>query len=356
MIDIALATHLVEALPENATLLILGDRDQLAAVEKGVVLGALAAGAGLPLKTQYALEKLANPDFAPIAPNETDESDNTASPLAKHIIHLHHNYRFARDSGIGQLAKAINEEKVDTALGLLSASPGKNDLVWIAENDPQLTSGRLNALARGYDAFVAAVNATARPESSDYPLTTLQDIHAAFAQYRILTALRRGARGAAGLNEQIEARLRKALDAMPGGVWFAGRAIIVLENDYTLNLFNGDIGIALPNENGDLMVYFLAQTGTRAPISPARLPRHAPAWALTVHKAQGSEFDKVSLVLPDAESRVLTRELLYTGITRAKKEVEIIGSEQRIAEGIDKTIERNSGLAARLRETTTNPD
>lgn len=328
MLDLALATRLLEALPETASLLLLGDRDQLASVEKGVVLGALAAG------NDFSPEGVPSPE----SPEHAGCGKQPATPLDACVIHLRQNYRFAKDSGIGQLATAIREGKAEKGLQILDTP--SVDLHWHTLPSGPLPTSEHDRLAEAYFPFLDAVHEQRPPEQ----------LHDLLGRYRILTALRHGPRGAADLNREVERRLRARSGVPASDLWFAGRAILVLENEYSLELFNGDIGIALPDENGELRLHFPSQHGQRAPLAPARLPAHAPAWVLTVHKAQGSEFDAVRLVLPETPSRILTRELLYTGVTRARQRLEIIGNPEQIREGIHHSSARTSGLSARLRE------
>jgi exodeoxyribonuclease V alpha subunit len=170
--------------------------------------------------------------------------------------------------------------------------------------------------------------------------------------------VREGPRGVVALNAAathwFRAELRRrGLDSEPDtSPWFAGRAVIVLANDHVLRLYNGDIGIALPGADGALLVHFpdtAADAGFRT-IAPVRLPRHESAFAMTVHKSQGSEFDEVLVVLPETRSRVLTRELLYTAITRARARVTLAASEPVLAAAIESATQRDSGLLARLAE------
>jgi len=308
MIDLSLATHLVEALAPDARLFLLGDRDQLAAVEKGVVFAELAR-------------------------------DDEAAPLRSSVVLLRRNYRFAADSGIGRLAACINRGAHIDALALLRAAP--RDLAWRNVADARLPQAELEALAAGFAPYLASVrNARAGTDAA-------ARAHAALAEYRVLTALRIGPRGAEGLNEEIDRWLRQQL-TVPAEGGYAGQAIVVLENDYPLGLFNGDTGIALPDDQGRLQFVFSLADGTWRMVAPARLPPHAPAWALTVHKAQGSEFARVALVLPAADTPVLTRELLYTGITRAREHVTLYGSATRLSEAIARRSQRAGGLADRL--------
>jgi exodeoxyribonuclease V alpha subunit len=156
------------------------------------------------------------------------------------------------------------------------------------------------------------------------------------------------------VNAALQARARQALatlDADPTADWYPGRPVIVRSNDYGLQLFNGDIGLALPDETGQLMVWFAAGSGDafRA-VAPARLPAHDTCLAMTVHQSQGSEFESVDLVLPEAPSPVLTRELVYTGLTRARSAVTLHASRQVLAEAVARPASRRGGLLARLEE------
>src|SRR5690606_32319876 len=174
-------------------------------------------------------------------------------------------------------------------------------------------------------------------------------VFAAFDQFRVLCAVRNGPRGVAGVNQVLAARLSDMLPASDAQApWHVGRPVIVLRNDYTLKLFNGDIGIALRDESGQLMVMFPdREQGWRA-VGIARLPEHDTAWAMTVHRAQGSEFANVMAVLPGRENRVVTRELLYTAVTRAREGLMLVGSPKSVGDAVKTRTVRLTGLADRL--------
>jgi len=160
----------------------------------------------------------------------------------------------------------------------------------------------------------------------------------------LLAAERRGAFGVEGLNARVESRLGvNAVDA-----WYRGRPVLITENDYELGLYNGDFGLAWPNDDDRLMVWVAATGGTLRAVSPARLPAHETCYAMTVHKAQGSEFDRIALVLPPRESAVVTRELLYTTVTRARAQVEIWAAETSLRVAVERRVRRASGLSERL--------
>jgi exodeoxyribonuclease V alpha subunit len=299
----------------------------------------------------------AGEDFSPAS---------ASAPLVDCVIWLERNYRFGLDSAIGRLSLAIRRGDVEAALeslGLwrapvepdLFAGPG-NDGDGAAQDAPAvldedagsaLAPATLARLAQGFAPYVRALTtALAQPEPDCAPLFD------ALNAFRILCATRLGARGVQALNTQMADSVRRAarVPLLVGTGWFAGRAVMVSRNDYALGLFNGDIGIALPTREGQLRVYFRAADGSVRAVAPAALPPHDTAFALTVHKSQGSEFDHAALVLPASNSRVLTRELVYTAITRARKTVRIVGGREVLASAIATPTRRDSGLFARMQE------
>jgi exodeoxyribonuclease V alpha subunit len=167
-----------------------------------------------------------------------------------------------------------------------------------------------------------------------------------FEAFRVLCALREGPAGVTGLNEQIERWLR-ARGVPTRARWYEGRPVLITANDQATGLFNGDVGVTTIS-GGQARVWFRDGAGRPRAVAPARLPAHQTAWAMTVHKAQGSEFGQVILVLPDDDTRLLTRELLYTGVTRARTSVDIVGDPDLLQVGIERATVRASGLAARL--------
>ncbi|MBT8767434.1 exodeoxyribonuclease V subunit alpha [Metapseudomonas boanensis] len=321
MVDLALMAKLLDALPPNARLILLGDKDQLAAVEAGAVFAELCEGRGFDAQAAADLQRLTGQPV-PV--------DNPRSRLGDAVVLLTHSHRFAGDSGIGELARRINGGNARGTLDLLrGAHP---DLAWNAAPSP---AALLERLESGYAPYFAAVR-------SGDPQTAFT----AFNGFRALTAQREGPWGVGGINEALEARIRRRLGVPSRERWYAGRAVMVRQNDYALGLFNGDIGLCLSTPNG-LRVFFEGDEGYR-PFAPARLPSHDSAFAMTVHKSQGSEFTEVLLALPEQPSPLLTRALFYTGITRAKLKVEIWGLPARLAEAVSTKAERAAGLAERL--------
>ncbi|MND26885.1 RecBCD enzyme subunit RecD [compost metagenome] len=321
MVDLALMAKLLAALPPNARLILLGDKDQLAAVEAGAVFAELCEGRGLDATAAADLTRITGQQV-PV--------ENPRSRLGDAVVLLTHSHRFAGDSGIGELARRINAGDARGTLELLrGAHP---DLAWNAGPSPVALLERLET---GYAPYFAAVR-LADPASA----------FAAFNGFRALTAQREGPWGVGGINEALEARIKRRLGIPARERWYPGRAVMVRQNDYALGLFNGDIGLCLATPHG-LRVFFEGDEGYR-PFAPARLPSHDSAFAMTVHKSQGSEFSEVLLALPEQPSPLLSRALFYTGITRAKRKVEIWGLPARLSEAVSTKAERAAGLAERL--------
>jgi exodeoxyribonuclease V alpha subunit len=347
MLDLALATQLLEAVPAAARIILLGDKDQLAAVESGAVFAELSIDPTLTPGCVAELAAMTGTPAAAIAP----PAAATPSALQDCAVWFTQNYRFASDSGIGRLAHYVNSGLASAAVAWLREA-GDADVAWLADASQAGDAAALHAMDAGYAAYARTVAADP---------TQVAAITDAFAQFRVLCALRDGPRGVAALNATLTRRLREALqrpgpddrfDGPGASPWFAGRPVLVLANDYVLRLFNGDIGIALPDATGALLVHFpdaAAPDGFRA-IAPVRLPRHETAFAMTVHKSQGSEFDGVLVMLPEQRSRVLTRELLYTAITRARRRVTLVAQAGVLEQAIETSTQRHSGLLTRLAE------
>lgn len=321
MVDLALMAKLVDALPPQARLILLGDKDQLAAVEAGAVFAELCEGRGFDAAAAAELQRITG---------QTVPVETPRSALGDAVVLLTHSHRFAGDSGIGELARRINGGDAAGTLNLLRE--GRADLAWQAEPSQ---AALLERLEQGYAPYLKAAR-RGDPVSA----------FAAFNAFRALTAQREGPWGVGGLNEALEARIKRRYSLAERERWYPGRAVMVRQNDYALGLFNGDIGLCLAGEHG-LRVYFEGEDGFRA-FAPARLPSHDSAFAMTVHKSQGSEFSEVLLALPESPSPLLTRALFYTGITRAKHKVEIWGLPARLAEAVNTRAERAAGLAERL--------
>jgi exodeoxyribonuclease V alpha subunit len=320
MIDLALIRTVLDALPLNARLILLGDKDQLASVEAGSVFGDISAAQGMS-------EVLINT----LAPYGVAEVAQVPAPLLGDCrVELTYSYRFGADSGIGTLASAARVG--DAAAFMASFTPGRNDIAW-GQQAALGDEAFQRRIAAGYGHYLALAR---RGETAT--------AFAAFQGLRVLCAHRQGPAGVEGLNRAIEALLGIA----QASLWYAGRPVMITANDYTLRLFNGDIGLCLPTPAG-LRVFFEGEGGVYRMLLPARVPRHETAWAMTVHKAQGSEFDEVLFVMPDQLTPVLNRPLVYTAVTRAKKRFALWGMAVVIQTALLTLPQRDSGLQERLR-------
>lgn len=329
MIDVPLMARLLEALPAHARLVLLGDKDQLASVEAGSVLGDICAAGAAGPSSAFA-ERLAALGAAP-------SSIATApTPLGDSLVVLSRSYRFGAESGIGELARAINRGDAERVLAVCAAAEYA-DAHWVEIADDG--HGPLLA-ARAREAFADYLHA---PD----PTAALAE----FGRFRFLCALREGLYGVAAINRAVEAALNRAGLLQAGEPHYAGRPILITRNDYGVRLFNGDIGLVLPDAEADgrLRAFFPTADGGVRRVLLSRLPAHETAFAMTVHKSQGSEFERCVLILPDPAPAVVTRELVYTGVTRARREIELWGHRQRLAEALERRVQRDSGLSEALR-------
>ncbi|WP_437888463.1 exodeoxyribonuclease V subunit alpha [Phytobacter sp. V91] len=330
MIDLPMMSRLIDALPAHARVIFLGDRDQLASVEAGAVLGDICAwvNAGFTAPRAAQLSRLTG--FSVPAGGGT-----SASNLRDSLCLLQQSYRFGSDSGIGQLAAAVN--RGDKAGTRAVFRQGFSDI----ESKPLLSADDYQTMIddalSGYAHFLSLLQQHAQP----------QEVISAFGEYQLLCALREGPFGVSGLNERLELalirqrRIHRPLNAR----WYHGRPVMIARNDSSLGLFNGDIGIALEGSEG-IRVWFPLPDGSLKSVQPSRLPEHDTAWAMTVHKSQGSEFDHAALILPAQIVPVVTRELVYTAITRAKQRLSLYADERVLLQAIATRTERRSGLDA----------
>ena len=340
MLDLALATRLMAAVPDSAHIVLLGDKDQLAAVESGAVFAELGADPTLGEACRNALAELCGVSAASLATPPPAQ----ASPLRDAAVWFTRNHRFAADSGIARAAAHIRRGDADALLELLRES-GDASLHWLQDGAAQPTTTTLQHIADGFAPYFDCVQRDPRDVAA---------IHQAFERFRVLCAVRDGPRGVLALNDHLSrlARARLQLDGSGDAQspWYPGRPVMVLRNDPLLQLFNGDIGIALPDADGVLKLHFPAPDGGFRALAPVRLPAHESAFAMTVHKSQGSEFDALLLLLPEQPGRVLTRELLYTAITRARRQVALAASATVLTAAVGTATQRHPGLLARLRE------
>ena len=332
MVDLALMSKLVQALPPQARFILLGDKDQLSSVEAGAVLGDICdTGQSHPFSRTFCAEIRR-------ATGYEIKGAKAAHAMSDSIVQLTRSYRFGDESGIASASRAVNEGNADAALKIfLDATRG--DLRWSPLPSPKTLPRALKD--RGLEEF--------------HFLFQAGDPQEAFEQldrFRILCALRQGPFGVNAVNLLVEHLLRGQKLIRGEGRWYRGRPVLITQNDYSLHLYNGDIGIALPDPGagGELRVFFQAPDGALRALHPVRLPEHETVYAITVHKSQGSEFDRLLLILPDQDFPVLSRELVYTGITRAREGVEVWGHENVFRAAIGRRTTRVSGLRDALWE------
>lgn len=334
MADLALAVKLLEALPRRARVILLGDKDQLASVEAGAVLGDVCAGAGL--STAFAKRIAA---AAGLTASKITAAKGARPRLADSIALLERSYRFGPDSGIGKLARLVNAGQGAEALEMLKSGT-QADVAWRTVAPGELKTQLAATVVERLRVYFDAVRANEAPEK----------IFELFDRYRVLCAHRRGLFGVTALNRMIEDALDAEHLVNLRQAWYAGRPVMIARNDYGARLFNGDVGITLPDasDEGRFKVFFRsAGEGVRA-FTPARLPEHETVYAMTIHKAQGSEFGAVLMVLPSELSPIMSRELLYTGITRSMSRVEIWGDESAFCDAVARRVIRASALQEHL--------
>lgn len=295
MVDLALMSKFVAALKSDARLLLIGDKDQLASVESGAVLA----------------------DLTTALPDQT--------------VKLQKSHRF--DQNIKALAEAVNQQQAKRAWEIFRSEAMENvsilktDLTrYIAEKQ----MGYLRLLYSGAE---------------------FKAIYQAFSAFQVLCANRHGKNSVWDINTNVEKKLAEQNLIPRSGQWYPGRPVMVTQNDAGMHLYNGDIGICMDDTgaSGRLMVFYERPDGSVKKYLPSRLPHCETVFAMTIHKSQGSEFDEVLIVMPEVMNPVLTKELLYTGITRAKERVGIVAGEEIFSEALGQKIRRYGGLVGKLR-------
>lgn len=352
MVHLEMMAALLAALPPTARVVLLGDKDQLASVEAGAVLGDLCRDA------QAGRYSASTADYALAATGETIpanyvERTAAAPALAQHTVMLRQSRRFG--GPIGELALAVNhgdapaaqERLVQDSQGALASYEGVNPVAAVR----LALEGRAGAPG-GYSAYLDCIDQL--PEAGDAPAHTawVHRVLKAFDRFRLLCAVREGDWGASGLNQAVQAALQRDKRLSVRGEWYIGRPVMVTRNDPALGVFNGDIGITLPaavspdatDTPQRLRVYFADGPQLRS-VGVGRLAHVETAFAMTVHKSQGSEFEHTALVLPAHAGPVLSRELVYTGITRARTAFTLVAAQPGLlATAVQQRTQRASGL------------
>jgi exodeoxyribonuclease V alpha subunit len=338
MVDLAMMAKLLTALPDHSRLILIGDQHQLPSVEAGNVLADLS-GYGDGREPGYSKEygKLLK-DLCGFEPGHSP----SANPISDSCCELAHGYRFAADSGIARLADEIRRGQSSDLQELLKEiATGKVGDITLLPVESMLSGAGMDGIIEGYGPFLDSLAADK---------VGIRGTLDAFDRFRVLAALRESEQGVEDLNKRIESRLQLQDDESPH---YPGRPILITRNDYNLQLFNGDTGVCLVDpDDGKLKVCFLDNDGSVRSFLPTRLPPHETCFAMTVHKSQGSEYDHVALVLPEQidayNSDLLNRELLYTGITRARERVTMFANEATLLAIAERSCNRISGLRGKL--------
>ena len=341
MVDLPLMAKLLSALPDHARLILLGDKDQLASVEAGAVLGDICSFIESGYSQQKAQQLVDLTGFDCLLA----QAKHTQVSMSDNLCLLQKSYRFDQFSGIGYLASAINKGGVTAAK--LAALCAKYDDLNHYLNDAESETIFEQLVIDGYGPYLSDLP-TINEDNREHAKQLLQR----FNDFKILCATREQEWGVDNLNHRCEKILQKAgllarrFDQTQ--TWYIGRPVMVTENSYHLGLFNGDIGLCLHDQTGQLRVYFVMPDGSVADFQPSRLPANQTVFAMTVHKSQGSEFKHTLLALPDYALPVMNRELIYTGITRAKKQLTLIADLSLVASSVRNRASRNSRLTERL--------
>jgi exodeoxyribonuclease V alpha subunit len=322
MIDLSMMVKLLRALSHRTHLVLTGDKDQLASVEAGAVLGDICRG-------------LSKEGSAP-----KRSVGGTAPDLSAPVALLHTGYRFSAHGGIGALSRAINAGDADKVMALLVSNDSPEIGFVPGENFSAAAALLEKEILEHYGLL----------GEMDNPQKALQQLK----QFKILATVRQGPMGVENLNQWTQRLLRRRgmITSIPGASdWHVGRPVMVTRNDYFHRLFNGDTGVAVmaaDRSDGWLEVAFEVPRGGIRCLKPHELPSHETVYAMTVHKSQGSEFGRVILVLPERDVPLLTRELIYTAVTRARTSLLIVGDQRLLELAVRRRIERSSGLREAL--------
>jgi exodeoxyribonuclease V alpha subunit len=336
MIDVALFAKLVMSIHPNTRLILLGDKDQLASVEAGSLFGDLCQAQEqlnlfTPARRQFINSFIADENRH--IPGTQERND--AHPLFQHLVELRHSHRFTGNTGIGKFSKAIIANNVPVIQSFFPPSADEQVVI-----DPAAGVKLFEDFIAGYETFIAEKDIT----------TALKLLNA----QRVLTAVREGPQGLYAINKQIEKYLHDKRLINAHTEFYQNRPVILTRNYYEHGLFNGDTGIIRADENGVLMAWFEDSTGALKAVLPGYLTQAETAFAMTIHKSQGSEFGEVLVLLPDAtDVPILTRELLYTAVSRARQKVYVQGTPEVILMAAERFVERASGIASRFREVET---
>jgi len=334
MIDVALFAKLLDAIHPDTRLILLGDKDQLASVEAGSLFGDLCQAQEHLNNFTGERRRFINSFIADEQRHipSSQQLDNDTHPLFQHLVELRRSHRFTGNTGIGKFSKAIIANNVPVIQSFFPPSADEQVVI-----DPAASAKLFEDFIAGYAAFIAEKDIA----------TALKLLNA----QRVLTAVREGPQGLYAVNKQIEKYLHDKRLITANTEFYQNRPVILTRNYYEHGLFNGDTGIIRTDANGVLMAWFEDSTGALKSVLPGYLTQAETAFAMTIHKSQGSEFGQVLVLLPDTtDVPILTRELLYTAVSRAKQKVYVQGTPEVILMAAERFVERASGIASRFRE------
>lgn len=338
MVSLSLMARLIEAIRPEARLVLVGDPGQLASIEAGAVLGDIVGPAADGLLIGADARARLSAATAVDVPASDPPSGAT---IGDGIVVLNRVHRFG--GGIARLATAVRRGDVERVLALLEDPT--DDVAWIPVD---VGSGAVDALDRVRAGAVAAGRAVFEAATAGQGLDAL----AALASFRILCAHRRGPYGVSTWTTRVESWLAAELNGLAlDDRWYVGRPLLVTENDYELRLYNGDTGVIVQSAGDpDRVSAAFERRGEIVEYSPTRLSAIDTVYAMTIHKSQGSQFDTAAVLLPDPGSRILSRELLYTAVTRAQRRLIVAGTPEAVALAVQRPVARASGLRRRLWE------
>ena len=334
MVDMALMIKLMQAVPDHARLILIGDKDQLASVETGSVLGDICKQQSDLITSslhKYLINWMNNKDITDLNYNES------ACTIEDCIVTLTENYRFSDHKYLETFIKAVKSDKFEALADLFQSSDPTVLEMCKFENLTQFQQKIETDILNGYASYLKTDN--------------VSDALMKFETFKILCVQNKGYFGVVGINRLAETVLMAHQLIDPTVQWYKGRPILINSNDYSLDVFNGDMGIIWPESNqshAEMFAYFPGRDGNMKKILPQRLPAHETGYAMTIHKTQGSEFDTVLMILPTYDSPLLTRELLYTGITRTRKKLTIWAEPYILKTAMSRKIQRHSGLSGLL--------
>lgn len=320
MLDITMWVRLIRAIGENTKLVVLGDKDQLASVEAGSILGDLCQGENSFSEKIAATISEMSGIPVPVAKSKPSINDS--------VVFLTKSYRFGADSGIGQFALAVNNADAEKAIRLLKDSKYPN-LNWVDSSSEPLQE-IIQKFAIDHYQYYSGEEENKRLISSN--------------RKKILCALRRGRSGVEQINREAERLIRRKKGILDSTEWYDGRIVMATRNDSILKIRNGEIGICKFKE--EPTIKFEGEYAKE--ISATRLKEYEPAYAITIHKSQGSEFDEVAIILPSEVNSILSKEILYTAVTRARQNTLIIANEEIIRKTIQRSVSRNSGVRQKV--------